>query len=220
MSLCDSAANGSIQNLVRQHLFAAISREILKCGTSKGDKNAVKDFVKSLSLLNLSSWMPASLAPAMSKLSGLLFKATSDKASLKLIEKLSDDCDAFDITDLRPEEAKESEMQFYSAAPGLADLIETSSSSADESVGDFAPLLAVSSNKASIMSRPKLLPKTPSKARAAEAEDDEDALADEEEGVVSKKAPTKSSRPGRSSKTAAQSKISNQLAKENLVMND
>ena len=64
------------------------------------------------------------------------------------------------------------------------------------------------------MSRPKLLPRTPSKINSSRADSDEEEI--EEFG---KKPQDTVSRPGRASKQAAASKISDQLAKENAVLN-
>jgi hypothetical protein len=127
LSLCDSATQGTIQVQVRQVLFAAIIREALKTGSSKSEKAALKDFVKALSLVNPGTWINPSLMSVVNSCIGYVFKITTDKASLKILEKLAEECEVVEDVDLSIEEVSRFISEFYAAAPGLADLMEMSS---------------------------------------------------------------------------------------------
>ena len=217
ISLCDSSSNKEIHLLVRQSLFAAISREILKSSPGKSDKAAIKEFVKALSIISPSKWIKkASLVPTVNKVISVLFKATQDKTSLKSLEKISDECiSLFDTDDLSAEEINETREILMMSAPGLADLIEMQE---DGDVASVAITTAALPTKSAVggMARPKLIPRTPAKkaGKDVESEDEEEEM-DEQESI----APIKqSSRPGRSTKAAAQAKMRDQL-KENEFFN-
>jgi hypothetical protein len=209
MSLFTSVPNETIQAQVHQYLFAAISREILKLGTSSVDKNAGKEYVKALGMLNLSTWVSSNLAPTLHKLLGVLFKSTSDKNSLKILEKLSDECQVPEDSHVTNETIEENANKFYMIAPGLADLIEMGSSPSDDMIDlchKVKDNLGITNNIG--MVKPKLLPKTPSKINS-DAGSDQKGDSDDIKKIV---------RPGRSTKVAAQKKIADQIAKENNIL--
>lgn len=241
ISLCDSSSSttASVQTKVRQHLFAAISREILKSSPGKSDKVAIKEFVKALSILSPSKWIQsAAVVPTVNKVVTAVYKMTQDKVSLKTLEKISDECSSlFDdavLEELSADQVTEGAESFFICATGLADLMEMEEGAPAQVLADLSAKAAQSKPAAGGMARPKLIPRTPAKKNSvAESDDDEngeiemeeegdncrdndDEMETESSSVVVEKA---TSRPGRSSKAKAQNKISAQMTKENTVGN-
>lgn len=194
LSLCDSVPDKMLQEKVRSSFFAAISREVLKTGSSKAEQASLKDFIKALSLVNPDKWVSSPLIPIVNSIVGYLFKIVHDKASLKILEKLAEECEQYEEDEICSEEAVKCVADFYATAPGLADLMDISSCGTDNEVTDLSTKLGGSLALSSAFQS----------SQPAQTKDD---------GL------TKSVRPVRSSKFEAQKKISDQLMKENMTVN-
>ena len=221
MSLCDSAPEGTIQKAVRQSLFACITREILKSSPGKSDRNAIKDFIKALSMLPPKQWVEkASLVSPVDNAIGLMFKMTQDKPSLKILEKFSEEVQSMykkEVENLSTEEIEEASVAFMLVAPGLAELVEMATD-APVDVTSTKPSEEVP-KPISGMFRPKLLPKTPAKSKTTESDDegtnndgDDTNVVNDENAMHTNEQPTKSAgRSKRGAKTAAADAISSQI---------
>ena len=228
MSLCDSAPAGTIQKAVRQSLFACITREILKSSPGKSDRNAIKDFVKALSMLPPKQWIEkASLIPSVDNVIGLMFKMTQDKPSLKILEKFSEEAQSMykkEVEKLDDEEIEEASIAFMMVAPGLAELVEMAADTPADIVSNAPSASENAVKPVSGMFRPKLLPKTPAKTKKAAYSDDEDDNVDDDTNGIndenmmqSNEQPMKAAgRPKRGAKAAATDIISDQM-KESIV---
>lgn len=230
MSLCDSAAAGTIQKAVRQSLFACITREILKSSPGKSDRNAIKDFIKALSMLPPKQWIEkATLVSPVDNVIGLMFKMTQDKPSLKILEKFSEEVQSMykkEVEKLDSEEIEEASVEFMVVAPGLAELVEMAEDAPVDGVTTTATTEVV--KPASGMFRPKLLPKTPAKSKKAlqsddeyeEENDDENDINDENDEnrmETNEQLKKVAGRPKRGAKAQAADKISDQMKENNIA---
>ena len=118
-----------------------------------------------------------------------------------------------DDIEITSEALNESANAFYASAPGLADLIATT---VDENVLATNVICSkAAAPKVGIMMRPKFLPQTPGKLRNTNAENESDEENTNEVDIGSKML----RRPGRAAALKAANKISDQLAKENTLLN-
>ena len=198
LSLCESVPEPTLQEKVCSSFFAAISKEMLKTGSSKAEQASLKDFVKALSLVNPERWISAPIAPVVNSIVGYLFKIVHDKPSLKILEKFAEECDFHEEHDNTDEETAKIVSEFYATAPGLADLMEMSFCPSDCDVANLSKKLGGSLVLDSAALRPSSKVNTITDVSASEDY-------------------AKRGRPGRSSKLEAQKKISDQLMKENTI---
>jgi len=112
----------------RARLAASVSREILKFGSSKGDRAAANDFVKVLCDLEPGLWASPAVAGTMAKISRcMLTSCDLDKSGKASLVEFMAACQAIvddEVGELDEIKANEHEHMFYSFAPGLVDLVE------------------------------------------------------------------------------------------------
>lgn len=203
----------------RARLAASVSREILKFGSSKGDKAAANDFVKVLCALEPSLWASPAVARAMGKICRCMQKSCEfDKSGVAALAEFTAACDAVaaeaeaeaDVDEEGEGEgegggravdavkANKQEHMFFSFAPGLVDLVDCMLDSDSAHAAAEAPALKAIKAKVAASTRREKAPVAPTAPKASKRATTT---------KVSPPAPPASSRPTRGAKSAAAKKI-------------
>lgn len=138
--LCDSMNNNcstvnvtNVRHSICMRVTSTLGREILKLSGSKGknSKLIIKEYIKIIGQLNDYGWLNEfssnmSIMKALYNMSIVIMKtcASLEKASMKILEKICQLCYTFiSKSDNSIDNASEGN-DFYTSAPGLADLLE------------------------------------------------------------------------------------------------
>jgi len=124
------------RNVFRMRLTAALAREVLKMGSSRAEKAAVKEFVRVMGTLCPPAWLRDDLAPTVLAVADTIAQCCPlEKGSAKvLVEKVGAPCEAR-CPAVLPDEGdavvSAARFQFFNLAPGLGDMMELTSRDLD-----------------------------------------------------------------------------------------
>ena len=230
------------RNVFRMRLTASLCREVLKMGSSRVEKAAIKEFVKVMGTLAPQSWMRPDLAPTLLTILDTIAQCCTLEPAVQkvLVERVASACEAHCPAVIEDEEDSPTSgrFQFFNLAPGLGDMLQLTLKDLDaDQTKDLREgcrqYLRESAPSSSHLAKKPVKRAAKSKGRKDDEEDDEeDEEEDEDEeeenlfvapkgkatskvAVLPPPAPlAASNRPSRSSKSAAATKIASQLSQQ------